>query len=95
MLGDLPKSYYFPMAKGISILEEYAGESKDFDLLAAEVKRLLTTLLADRPVQIHSTETRVKSKESLERKLAREPRKYQQLRDVTDVCEARYLFIHR
>ena len=74
-----------------SILDQFDDELDTLKALRALVKRLLKDLFANGPVPIHDIRARVKSRDSLERKLLKDPTKYLQLSDITDVCAARVI----
>jgi len=74
-----------------SILDQFDDELEILTALSALVKRLLKDLFIDGPVPIHSIRARVKPRDSLERKLLKDPAKYLQLADITDVCAARVI----
>jgi len=74
-----------------SILEEYARDLALYEDLSRMVDALLNTLLTQTQLKVHQVTSRVKSRNSLERKLGEKPQKYQHLTDVTDICALRVI----
>jgi len=80
-------------AKGASpsILDQYDADKSALDKFAAELERLLRTLLQAGGVKFHSVTSRVKERDSLARKIDGIPPKYSQLADITDVVGLRVI----
>jgi putative GTP pyrophosphokinase len=73
------------------ILQEYDLRARllvDFNLKLAH---LIVDILAQEAVRVHSVTSRVKTRESLARKLARPDKAYTSLADVTDLCGIRVI----
>lgn len=73
------------------ILDDY---HRDHDALvgnAHKVEQLIAELLDAHQMRVHSVTTRVKTAQSLDDKISREPGRYDDLRQVTDVCGARII----
>ena len=74
-----------------AIIDEYLTRRESFRDLARYVVTELERQLREPDVKIHSVTWRVKSRESLEGKLARPDRVYRRLGDVTDVIGIRII----
>jgi len=75
----------------MSIIDEYHQRRPTFLALADKAERLIKELIGAENARVHSVTTRVKSVESLEDKLVREPGKYDCLERITDICGARII----
>src|SRR5438034_9170712 len=80
-----------PLPDPDSILQEYDREHYLKYLFTAEVHRLINEFLDASGIRVLSVTHRVKSRESLREKLIRPSRKYNDLRDVTDICGVRII----
>jgi ppGpp synthetase/RelA/SpoT-type nucleotidyltranferase len=71
------------------LLEQYDDEVDRYEALALRVNNLLTEILAEHEREVHSVAHRVKTRESLEKKISKEGKSYNSLSNVTDICGVR------
>ncbi len=73
------------------IVDEFRRKRMTYERFAREAQHLLEKLLDESGVAHHKMESRVKSVESLERKISRPDRKYAELKDITDLVGLRVI----
>lgn len=71
------------------ILGAFDSKAREFSDLAPHLEQLLSQLLGDRGIRVHSVDAGVKERLSLARKVEAHEPAYPSLRDVTDVLRAR------
>ncbi|MDZ8033525.1 hypothetical protein [Nostoc sp. DedSLP04] len=76
-----------------NILNEYDNSLKILDKLETKVKELLKDLLEPNKANIHTISSRIKSKDSLSKKIERK-NKYSYLRDITDIVGFRVITLY-
>ncbi|MEK0241515.1 hypothetical protein WM005_16915 [Klebsiella variicola] len=72
------------------ILSVYDENKENYDSYALSLKSLLTTLIRDTGTSIHSLESRVKNRKSLEKKII-DKNKYENISEITDVVGVRII----
>ncbi|HDV3986737.1 TPA: RelA/SpoT domain-containing protein, partial [Escherichia coli] len=72
------------------ILITYDERKDKFESYALTLKSLLTTLIRNEKISIHSLESRVKTKKSLEGKINKKG-KYKSIDDITDIVGIRII----
>lgn len=79
------------MAHGIiaEILSSFDRQQSKYIDFADGVKRLISTLLIDQAIMVHSVTHRCKSRQSLEKKVSRPEKNYSSLEDITDIAAIR------
>ena len=73
------------------ILKEYDDKQTINDEFTKASKKLLTDLLDQNNIRVHLVDSRLKEKNSLERKLSSNVEKYNTLEDVSDICGLRII----
>lgn len=74
-----------------SILNQFDNQYSTLNTFAEKLENLLRDLLNAHEVSVHSITSRVKTQNSLERKLARPGAIYQQLNEITDIVGLRII----
>lgn len=77
------------MADAHALLDEYDRMSEVYRSYAAKIGMLLTDLLVESDLVVHSVSHRLKSRESFRRKVSRTTATYASLSDVTDLAGVR------
>ena len=65
------------------IISQYAARSLLFSDFTSQAKHLITELLAENNIRVHSIESRVKDRLSLEKKIVKPSKHYQNIDDIT------------
>lgn len=73
------------------LLDEYEAQCPVYQRLEEEVKRTLEEALERNGLMVTAVSTRIKTRESLEGKLALKGQKYRSLSDITDILGARII----
>ncbi|WP_181937743.1 GTP pyrophosphokinase [Serratia marcescens] len=73
-----------------TILQSFNEKKASYDSFATSLKSLLNSLLLNERISIHSLETRVKERDSLERKLFKKD-KYRSIDEITDIVGVRII----
>lgn len=79
------------MENSTSILDGYDTEIEANRGFTAKLQSLLVELLSQEKIAPHSVACRLKSRDSLKRKIARPEKNYRTLSDVTDLCGVRVI----
>ena len=74
-----------------SILQEYDARLPEHTAFCGKLENLVDDLLKVNAIRVHSISSRVKSRESLSRKLSKDGNSYSSLADVTDVVGLRII----
>lgn len=72
------------------LLARYDEQKPNFDSFALSLKSLLTTFIRNAEITVHSLESRVKTRKSLEQKIIKKD-KYEDLNQVTDIIGIRII----
>jgi putative GTP pyrophosphokinase len=75
----------------MAIIDDFDREESLLQQFEPKLKTLLQELLSSAEARVHSVDTRVKTRESLQRKLTKTEGKYQHLAQITDLCGARII----
>ncbi len=73
------------------ILAEYDDLRSSYDAFRTHLASLLPQLLFADNIQPHKIESRLKSRQSLEKKIGRTEKSYSKLADITDICGIRLI----
>lgn len=74
-----------------SILKEYDDKHTLYNLFTTQIKNLIEELLNENHIRVHSITSRLKTRESLRRKISREDCTYQKLSDISDIAGVRII----
>ncbi|MGO9022034.1 MAG: GTP pyrophosphokinase family protein [Syntrophobacteraceae bacterium] len=80
-----------PLSDESELIQEYRSNKLLYQDFADSISNLLTTIIADRDVQLHSVTCRSKDEQSLAKKLQRPGSVYQNLRKITDLAGIRVI----
>lgn len=73
------------------ILRQYDDKASLYEGLTSTVTTLVEKMLRKQSIRVHSVTSRVKTRESLQEKIARPDKSYSELRDVTDIAGIRII----
>ena len=73
------------------IMMEYDEKGDLYDELSENVERLVSEILVENNIEVHSVRSRTKSPESLEAKISQPDAHYAELCDITDLCGLRII----
>ncbi len=73
------------------ILSAYDARANDYESFRQYLESLLPKLIHAAEIHSHKIETRLKSRDSLQEKLGRPDKNYDELQQVTDICGARII----
>ncbi len=73
------------------IIEEYNARYRDYETFTSKLEKLITTLLEEKNIRIHSITSRAKSKESLQQKVNTSIENYKNLDDIPDLVGIRII----
>ncbi|HWR38708.1 MAG TPA: hypothetical protein VN611_04345 [Patescibacteria group bacterium] len=76
---------------GLKIMEQFREQSELYREFTARVEDLLSVLLEENGIRIHSIASRVKDNQSLEKKVDKNSGKYTELKDITDIAGVRII----
>ena len=80
------------MKKNFSeIINQYTAKSALFADFTSQMNHLITELIANSNIRVHSVESRVKDRISLEKKILNPSKHYQNIDDITDICGIRII----
>lgn len=74
-----------------TILKEYDDKHSIYDEFTKASKKLLVDLLEQYNIRVHFVDSRLKERNSLQRKLSLNVDKYNTIEDVTDICGLRII----
>ena len=74
-----------------TIVESFETKLPLFEDFVDKMEALITVLLEENNIKVHSITSRVKEKSSLERKLRRSDANYSALEHITDICGVRVI----
>jgi putative GTP pyrophosphokinase len=75
----------------VSILDDFDSQEPTLARLSSKLETLLNEILRASNIRIHSITTRVKTRNSLEKKIAKSAAKYDSIGQITDCCGARVI----
>jgi putative GTP pyrophosphokinase len=75
----------------MAIIDDFDRDLPLLQKFLLKLETLLNELLGTEQAKVHSIESRIKTRESLLRKLEKMPGKYQHLAQITDLCGARII----
>ncbi|MFC2169658.1 GTP pyrophosphokinase family protein [Acidobacteriota bacterium] len=73
------------------LLEEYKKRKPFYEKFTKKIKRLLTDILENEDIKIHSISSRTKEIESLAGKISKKPEKYIKINDINDLSGIRII----
>ena len=75
----------------LKIIEDYKENCQHFKEFILSIKKLINELLSQYDIQYFSIQDRLKDISSLQEKISRKEYKYNELKDVTDICGIRII----